>query len=137
MAKMYRASGRDDFKVEKDKCVMYEYFTLNNIPICPLLGKWDTLESFVADLRTGDAFRNATTWPVFLKTCHLTQGSSASTRPLFSKAAAVGEAEHLAKWLASKWVYRADDWERPWRKDGNLLTDHLTPGIILQVCSVH
>lgn len=25
MADMYRASGRDDFKVEKDKCEMYRY----------------------------------------------------------------------------------------------------------------
>jgi len=132
MARLYRESGRDDFKVEKDKCIMYEFLTGNNLPICPLLGRWPTLEGFVADLRTGHAFDNATAWPVFLKTCHLTQGSSASTRPLFSKAAAVGAAEDLAAWLATKWEYRADDWERPWRKDGNLLTDHLTPGIILQ-----
>eukprot|EP00038_Savillea_parva_P009647 m.184917 g.184917 ORF g.184917 m.184917 type:complete len:458 (+) comp16267_c0_seq1:288-1661(+) len=132
MADKYRTEGRDDFKVEKDKCVMYEFFTGNNLPICPLLGHWSTLDSFVKDLRTGAAFRNATAWPVFLKTCHLTQGSSASTRPLFSMSAAVGAADELAAWLKTKWDYRADDWERPWREDGNLLTDHLTPGIILQ-----
>lgn len=140
MARMYRADNKfDDFKVEKDKCVMYDFLTLNNLPICPLLGKWSTLESFVQDLRAGQAFqKGASMKTVFIKTCHLTQGSSASTRPLAvadyldGKGPAV---DKLATWLASKWTFRADDWERPWRADGNLLTDHLTPGIILQAPS--
>eukprot|EP00037_Helgoeca_nana_P027943 m.324736 g.324736 ORF g.324736 m.324736 type:complete len:469 (+) comp27634_c1_seq4:285-1691(+) len=137
MARKYRADTKfDDFKVEKDKCVMYDFLTLNKLPICPLIEKWDTLEGFVADLRSGALARKVSSWPVFLKTCHLTQGSSASTRPLFKKETEGAAADVLATWLASKWTYRADDWERPWRKDGNLLTDHLTPGIIIQKPSV-
>lgn len=132
MARLYRETGADDFKVEKNKCVMYDFFEGAGLPFCPIIGRWDTLEGFVADLRSGAAFANATSWPVFLKTCHLTQGSSASTRPLFSKGSAVGAADELTRWLTKKWNYRADDWERPWRIDGNLLTDHLVPGIILQ-----
>eukprot|EP00041_Stephanoeca_diplocostata_P027204 m.746217 g.746217 ORF g.746217 m.746217 type:complete len:451 (+) comp23133_c1_seq9:329-1681(+) len=132
MADMYRASGRDDFKVEKDKCEMYRFIQLNKLPHCPMIGYWSTKEAFVQAISDGTAMANATRFPVFLKTCHLTQGSSKSTRPLPSAAWAAENADNLANWLAEKWEYRADDWERPWRVDGNVLTDHLTPGILLQ-----
>jgi len=68
--------GKDGFRIEKDKCAMYRYFTRNGLPMAPLFDlPTRDLEGSSAYLR---ALLNNTRWPVFVKMCHLTQ---VMTRP--------------------------------------------------------
>ena len=67
-----------------------------------------------------------------MKCCHLTQGSAKATIPLLSESKVVSDWSNLEKWIDDKWSYRADDHTRPWRDDGNALTDDLVPGFFLQ-----
>ena len=73
-----------------------------------------------------------TNWPMFIKSCHLTQGSADSTIRIKSRAAIVGAFEELTTWCIDKWGTRADDWYRPWARDMNALTDTLLSGFMLQ-----
>jgi len=130
MAQMYRANKRDDFKVEKDKCEMYRFLKLNKFNFPLILGEWDSKQGFAADFMT--LIDNSTTWPLFLKCCHLTQGSSKSVLLLKNAAHARAQQAMITEWVREKWDFRADDHTRPWREDGNLLTDTLIPGLLLQ-----
>eukprot|EP00040_Diaphanoeca_grandis_P004935 m.30665 g.30665 ORF g.30665 m.30665 type:complete len:485 (-) comp16326_c0_seq1:61-1515(-) len=132
MAKLLKEDSRDDFKVEKDKCEMYRFFGRNNLPVVPVLGFWNSSESLLKEMHSGKAFDNVKSWPIWVKACHLTQGSSHGIRMLKSREYIEENWEELETWIAEKWVYRADDWERPWREDGNLITSTLTPGWMLQ-----
>mmetsp|Transcript_3339 Transcript_3339/g.12090 ORF Transcript_3339/g.12090 Transcript_3339/m.12090 type:complete len:504 (+) Transcript_3339:160-1671(+) len=136
MASLLVNEGRDDANIEKDKCQMYSFLQLNKLPIVPLLGSvWRDDQQFVKDMCTSDDTElGISAYPVFVKSCHLTQGSSKGTtmirsRPQLDQLCTSGQ---LEKWVEEKWVYRANDWERPWRKEGNMLTDNLKPGFILQ-----
>jgi len=140
MAKAMKEEGRDDFKVEKDRGNMYDFFANNNLPICKVLQKWDNLERFIEDMKSGAIEALALKqpegeqWPIFVKATHLTQSSSAATM-------AIKSPEHLqqkidsgslASWVKTKWAYRSNDFDRAWVKEGNMLTDSLTPGLLVQ-----
>merc|ERR1711998_383172 len=73
-------------------------------------------------------------WPMFVKACHLTQSSPQGTMFLKSKADLEKKADSgaLDKWIDKKWDYRSDDFDRPWRREGNLITDSLTPRFLVQ-----
>mmetsp|Transcript_1502 Transcript_1502/g.2062 ORF Transcript_1502/g.2062 Transcript_1502/m.2062 type:complete len:480 (-) Transcript_1502:137-1576(-) len=132
MADMFDESGRDDFKIEKDKCEMYRFFTRNKFRTATIFGYWDDYEKFTRDLFADKAIPANATWPVFFKCCHLTQGSSESTRMLKSKDWVHKNEKEMTAFIKEKWIYRADDWERPWAKHMNKLTDSLIPGIMVQ-----
>jgi len=133
MAEMYEgAEHRDDFRIEKDKCQMYKFFTQNGFRTAKIYGYWDDYQKFTEDLFSGVAIPPNSSWPNFFKCCHLTQGSSESTKMLKSEKWLKENKEEMTKFIKEKWEYRADDWERPWAKDMNKLTDSLVPGIMVQ-----
>merc|ERR1711865_318406 len=132
-AQLQLSEGRDDFRVEKDRCAMYEFFRRNNIPICKVLGSWRDQNQMLQSFSNGSFSSAVPTWPVFLKACHLTQSSSKGTRIIKS-------AEHLSQimsedlpaWVGEKWAFRAHDFDRPWVKEGDQLTDALVPSFLVQ-----
>lgn len=133
-AKLQTEEGRDDYRVEKDRCAMYTFFKNNKLPMCDILGRWHDKEQFVADLKSGTVASRATQWPVFLKACHLTQSSSKGTLIIKSAEEMAKQVEDgtLPQWVDKKWHFRAHDFERPWVKEGDQLTEVLKPGILVQ-----
>ena len=97
-----------------------------------ILKHWSSNASAIADFSSGEALSGIDKFPVFLKCCHLTQGSAASVRPVKSKQWVAANREELARWLNEKWTWRADDYLRAWRDDANKLTENIVPGFILQ-----
>eukprot|EP00756_Hemistasia_phaeocysticola_P053409 Hpha_TRINITY_DN29006_c0_g1::TRINITY_DN29006_c0_g1_i1::g.156549::m.156549 len=75
MREALERDGSDDFRVEKDRCEMYRFFARAGIPHVPVLRFWDSLAEVEAAIMSGEAWSSAGEWPVFLKACHLTQGS--------------------------------------------------------------
>jgi len=136
MERMLREFGRDDFKIEKDKCAMYQFFLRNHLPTSPILKEWKSNLTFLDDLRKGRMFNGAQKYPMFVKCCHLTQYSSRSTFKVKSHEWAKANVDHLVQWARDKWILRADDFDRPWREVGNKLTNGLTPGFLLQAPAV-
>eukprot|EP00467_Chlorarachnion_reptans_P008516 CAMPEP_0114507058 /NCGR_PEP_ID=MMETSP0109-20121206/11797_1 /TAXON_ID=29199 /ORGANISM="Chlorarachnion reptans, Strain CCCM449" /LENGTH=455 /DNA_ID=CAMNT_0001685765 /DNA_START=237 /DNA_END=1604 /DNA_ORIENTATION=+ len=132
MSEMWDESRRDDFRIEKDKCEMYRFFTRNKFRTAPIHGYWNSHEKFTEDLFNDKAVPANASWPTFFKCCHLTQGSSESTRMLKSRDWVHAHEHELKRFIKEKWDYRADDWERPWANYLNKLTDSLTPGIMVQ-----
>merc|ERR1719502_2265297 len=140
MAKSLEEEGRDDFRVEKDRCAMTAFFARNNLPMCGVLGTWNDVDSFKEAVNSGavaalaEGQPTGEQWPMFIKACHLTQSSSSGTMFLKSKADAEEKAASgaLDEWIDAKWAYRADDFDRPWRREGNMITDSLTPRFLVQ-----
>ncbi len=132
MAQMLRDEKRDDFKIEKDKCKMMYFFEKNGFPMPRVIKVWNVKSDFVLEMEAPDALLGKQSFPVFLKCCHLTQGSSKSTIRLPSLEYVRRHMRYLRRWIDNKWVYRSDDWERSWRAEGNALTDSLRPGFLLQ-----
>ena len=132
MAKALEEEGRDDFRIEKDKCEMYRWFVKNGFLTAKIHGYWDNEDKFLDDIYNGRAVPEGSHWPVFFKCCHLTQGSSKSTKMIKSKEYLTSYKRSFTNFVREKWAYRANDWERPWATDMNKLTDSLTPGIMLQ-----
>ena len=62
------------------RCVMSSFFERNQLPMVAILRNWTDHRNFTADMRSGAAVRDVTTWPIFIKFCHLTQGSARSVR---------------------------------------------------------
>ena len=131
MSKLLKKYGRDDFRVEKDRCEMYRFFKRNNIPHADVLAYWSPKEDITVQLSSG-ILNTITRWPAFVKACHLTQGSMKATIALESEDWVTNNIVHVKSWTASKLNRFADDWERPWRAEGNSLTDTLKPGLMLQ-----
>ncbi|GAB5357019.1 hypothetical protein AAMO2058_000337800 [Amorphochlora amoebiformis] len=132
MASMLEEQHRDDFKVEKDKCVMMGFFQKNKFPMPKVLKVWRVKQDTIRDLKQDSHhLLEGTEYPVFLKCCHLTQGSSKSTIAIKSPAQIRRTWSTLLRWINIKWDYRSDDWERPWAKDMNKLTDSLLPGYVI------
>ena len=132
MAEMFDESGADGFKIEKDKCEMYRFFTRNGFLTSQIHGYWDDKDRFLDEVYGGTAIPNGAKWPIFIKSCHLTQGSSKSTYMLKSEDYLKKYRSWFVSFVEDKWSFRADDFERPWADDMNKLTDSLTPGIMLQ-----
>ena len=59
---------------------MSSFFERNQLPMVAILRNWTDHRNFTADMRSGAAVRDVTTWPIFIKFCHLTQGSARSVR---------------------------------------------------------
>lgn len=138
MGMWHEKKGWDDYRVEKDKCTMYSWLKLNNFPHVPLhfepdTGKpWRSEEKFIEDMRSGSAYTGTKNWPLWIKACHLTQGSAESTRPIKNAEWISENIDALDVWAKAKWDFQANDWEREWRDEGNALTDGLPKGFLLQ-----
>merc|ERR1711907_845724 len=132
--------GWDDYRVEKDKCTMYSWLKLNNFPHVALhfdpdagpQTPWRSEDKFIADMRDGRAYEGTQSWPIWVKACHLTQGSAESTRPLKNAEWITENIDQFDVWAKSKWNYVANDWEREWRDEGNALTADIPKGFLLQ-----
>ena len=154
MATRLLENGRDDFSIEKDKCAMQDFLARHQFPMGPVLGTWRInsttsvaegsngpshdaaaealIETVLDEITSGrifDANPNAPQ-PFFLKCCHLTQASAESVRPLRRRdfVGNPSKRDELRRWLKLKMYYVVDDFERPWRKLGNLLTGSLRQG---------
>mmetsp|Transcript_14409 Transcript_14409/g.34237 ORF Transcript_14409/g.34237 Transcript_14409/m.34237 type:complete len:487 (+) Transcript_14409:251-1711(+) len=133
MGAQLRALGRDDFRIEKDKCKMYSFFQRNRLPTVHVLNVWYTHSEFLDQMYSGVAFQNTSHWPVFIKFCHLTQGSMLSTRRIKSNEYLHQNWKEIVAWVDSKWNLHADDITRPWREYSNELTDFVPPGVLVQL----
>lgn len=151
MHTLLSTAGADDYRVEKDKCEMYRFFNRSGLPYSAILAEWNDPRAMAAELTQlrvrNDSSRGsshassvferheaAQGWPLFLKCCHLTQGSMQSTRALRSRAWLEKHADEVLQWAAEKFEARADDkWRATqWRTAGNALTAVLRPGFLLQ-----
>lgn len=155
MKRQLDEAGLDGYRLEKDKCEMYRFFLRNRFRLARIRGFWQSqpkdwtrdqkdhakaLRQFLKVLASADDPETellprddeALNWPVFIKSCHLTQGSADSTIRVKSRAAIVDGFDELTDWCMDKWSTRADDWYRPWAAEMNALTDTLLPGFMLQ-----
>ncbi|CAE8605133.1 unnamed protein product, partial [Polarella glacialis] len=142
---LLQKSGRDDFKIEKDKCALINFFRRNNFPISPVLGHWTSNETLLEDLGTGKILGANSVWPVFLKCCHLTAGAMESVVRIGKdgswataealKISTTKKTSGLEAWINEVWLQRADDELRVWRRLNNRLTDTVTPGFVMQTAA--
>jgi len=134
-AKLLQEEGRDDYKVEKDRCAMYNFFSKNNLPICKVLGQWQSQDKIIDALQSGEVKQLAGgDFPIFLKACHLTQSSSRGTYIISSEEKLDEKVKDktLESWINQKWNFRANDFERVWVNEGNMLTNAVKPAILVQ-----
>jgi hypothetical protein len=132
MYRQYEQTGRMDYRLEKDRCAQFEFFRNNRIPHPKIQRMWHSLEGILDEVESGAAVETMEHWPIFFKACHLTQRSSLGTFPLSSKKDFEEKKPELVQWINDKWVYRSRDVDRPWQKEGDAITDALTPGFIVQ-----
>jgi len=120
---------RDDFKVEKEKCVMMNFLSANNISHPRVVGTWYDQAAFN---RTVDALPLMDTpWPLFIKACHLTTGGAQSVQMWKSSAWVKEHREEIEKWTQAKRAYDEHD-GRQWREYHKAMVSTLTPGFLLQ-----
>jgi len=133
MVDQLKTSGYDDFKVEKDKCEMYGFLQRNNLPFVPLLGMWtdkQTLLDYLEELRREI---NKHQFPLWLKSCHLTQGDDAGRRIIKREDLADPlRFEKLKAWVSGKWEQRPNDDARAWSNDAKKILDTLQPRFLIQ-----
>jgi len=132
MHRQYAESGRMDYRIEKDRCAQFHFFRRNAIKHPEIKKTWYNREQLVADIESGAAVETMDHWPIFFKACHLTQRSSLGTFPISSMEAYQKQKPELLQWVNDKWVYRSRDVDRPWQKEGDALTDELTPAFLVQ-----
>jgi len=148
MFRSWQTVKRDDFKIEKNKCDMYRFFVRNDLPTTAIHRYWHDNVSILNDLATGDMFKQVTSWPIFLKCCHLSMGSADSVLRIKSRRqqgdAWVYEAKtvkgklhlksdkEIADWVRTKFGYKAIDKGRSWQASADKLTSDMAPGFMLQ-----
>lgn len=132
MYKQFVDSGRMDYRIEKDRCAQFHFFRRNHIAHPAIQKTWYSKEQLLEDVESSAAVQDQEHWPAFFKACHLTQRSSLGTFPLANLTAFHKQKPQLVKWINDKWEYRSRDVDRPWQKEGDALTDQLTPAFILQ-----
>jgi len=129
----------DDFRFEKNKCDMYDWYMLNQFRHARIYHRWSARgewgtppvghEAVMADLI---ANRSGVAYPSYFKACHITQGWAHSTRRVKSYKWLHDNRAMLDEWLGRLWGMHADDWERPWVVAHNAMTDTLGPGMLIQ-----
>jgi hypothetical protein len=133
--KLQRLDGRDDFRIEKSKCDMLRFFERNGLPTPPVLGfYWTPREAghALSEHSVGQNQNHSGSWPLFVKACHLTQGSLKSVRKVHSAAEVRNDTPQLLCWLRRMFSMRADDSDRMWTRESNELTDVIAPGFAIQ-----
>uniref|UniRef100_A0A7S3YYT8 ATP-grasp domain-containing protein n=1 Tax=Lotharella globosa TaxID=91324 RepID=A0A7S3YYT8_9EUKA len=133
MVKQLKDKGRDDYKVEKDKCEMYGHFARNDIPYVPLLGMWETEESLITYLKQLRSEVGKHTFPLWLKSCHLTQGDDAG-RIKIGKSDLESDSKFnkIIDWVKTKWQQVPNDNARAWSNDAAVILEALTPRFLIQ-----
>eukprot|EP00468_Gymnochlora_sp_CCMP2014_P015275 CAMPEP_0167770420 /NCGR_PEP_ID=MMETSP0110_2-20121227/17920_1 /TAXON_ID=629695 /ORGANISM="Gymnochlora sp., Strain CCMP2014" /LENGTH=339 /DNA_ID=CAMNT_0007659617 /DNA_START=350 /DNA_END=1366 /DNA_ORIENTATION=- len=136
MSEQLRQQSRDDFKVEKDKCEMYGFFERNNIPFVPLVGMWDTKEGLVEYLekmRDSKEHQEKYVFPLWLKSCHLTQGDDAGRIRITKKDLADEKKfREVVGWIRLKWAQKPNDDARAWSDDAKIILHSLKPRFLIQ-----
>jgi len=132
MYRRLRDDDRMDYRVEKDRCALFEFLRRNEIAHPKVKKMWYSREEIVADVESGAAVELMENWPVFFKACHLTQQSSEGTYPISTREKFENKKDDLIDFINKKWVYRARDVDRPWQKEGDAITDVLTPSFLIQ-----
>jgi hypothetical protein len=141
MLEKMRADPRaDDFRMEKNKCDMYDWYALNGFRAMRVIyrwsarGEWGTSPASGAQQVVTDLLENRTghDFPMYLKMCHLTQGWQRATRRLKSREELEANRAEVEDWIGKLWAVHPDDWERPWAAAHNMLTDTLSPGALVQ-----
>mmetsp|Transcript_21917 Transcript_21917/g.31738 ORF Transcript_21917/g.31738 Transcript_21917/m.31738 type:complete len:409 (+) Transcript_21917:85-1311(+) len=132
MYRQFQATGRMDYRLEKDRCAMIEFFRNNNIPHPAVKKMWYSKEAVIEDLKSGAIEKMVDNFPIFLKACHLTQQSSDGTFSIKTPAALKDNEENILKFINHRWDYRSRDVDRPWQDKGDKLTDALTPSYEIQ-----
>jgi len=125
MRRNLEVHGRDDFKIEKSKCVMTRFLQRNAFPIPPILSIWNT-SSLPSELN--EASCPSAPLPLFVKACHLTQGHLHS----WSRVERCDQLPELKAWMEAIFNTVADDHKRMWAEDADKLTAKLEPGFFLQ-----
>jgi len=121
------------FKIEKDKCAMLDFFQSNDINIPKVIGIYHDRKDLYAALNKIKASSPMYNYPLFLKGCHLTQGSDRGTVPAFARNfTQVNFKRYLIPWVDAKWDQRPQDRDRPWTDVMNRLLARLEPGIAIQ-----
>jgi hypothetical protein len=137
-AQLRRVPLRDDFRIEKDKCVMQRFLETAGVPIAPMLGFTENVSLFrdeLLSLRLHSKYTRSagSTTRFFAKACHLTQASAGGVRRIGTEAWVRENADALSEWLSdSTSSGKTDDWRRPWRLAGNAITFGLRPGFFVQ-----
>lgn len=133
MAQMYREiPHRDDFKIEKNKCDMYSFFKRQSLPFAPIINQYTDLSLLSSAWDSDTVFPFNQTFPVVVKSCHITQGIMRSTMVLPTAQYVRDNKKFIKDWFEEKWNVRPDDWTRPWYREGNEITQQLAPGIFFQ-----
>eukprot|EP00041_Stephanoeca_diplocostata_P029834 m.889017 g.889017 ORF g.889017 m.889017 type:complete len:491 (-) comp23642_c0_seq1:575-2047(-) len=133
----FERDKQDGFRIEKDKCAMYQFFEMNKLPSPPVLGYWDSTDTFLTDLASGKAYSQLGVkdwhWPIVIKFCHLTQGWALSSKLIKNEQEIQNTWNNsLKEWVEEKWALWPDDPHRPWREEANILGNGLTRGVMLQ-----
>jgi len=123
-----------NFRIEKSKCFMYDFFKRHDIPHVPVLGQWSSKENFWSWIKSGDA-----TFPLIVKFCHLTQGGQAwkgyeeiSGNSFFIKDAESVKSDLFHKWVNVGWDIVPADPGRVWEPNMKGPLESLEKGIFVQ-----
>eukprot|EP00471_Norrisiella_sphaerica_P014086 CAMPEP_0184503846 /NCGR_PEP_ID=MMETSP0113_2-20130426/52130_1 /TAXON_ID=91329 /ORGANISM="Norrisiella sphaerica, Strain BC52" /LENGTH=490 /DNA_ID=CAMNT_0026893411 /DNA_START=117 /DNA_END=1589 /DNA_ORIENTATION=+ len=134
LASNYKNKKWQDFRIEKDKCAMFEFLKYNGLPHVDWIDMFQR-ESDFSDMMSQmrRLVRNESEFPIFIKSCHITTGAAKSVRKI-SDATALSDENWLEieHWAAKMWNYRSNDWERIWAAPFNFLCSRLEPGFMVQ-----
>lgn len=125
-------NGSMDYRLEKDRCAMFEFLSRNKIKHPKVAKMWYTREKMISDVTSGKVTKMMKNWPIFFKACHLTQRSSGGTFAVKDSEKYEEVTQDIVNFVNDKWVYRSRDVDRPWQKEGDAITDALTPSFLVQ-----
>jgi len=69
---------------------------------------------------------------VYIKACHLTQGSDNGTLRVIMSEATDSTMEEVSEWVRTKFRQKPSDFWRPWSKEMNKLLAVIRPGVMIQ-----
>eukprot|EP00467_Chlorarachnion_reptans_P024420 CAMPEP_0114514314 /NCGR_PEP_ID=MMETSP0109-20121206/16084_1 /TAXON_ID=29199 /ORGANISM="Chlorarachnion reptans, Strain CCCM449" /LENGTH=330 /DNA_ID=CAMNT_0001694339 /DNA_START=257 /DNA_END=1246 /DNA_ORIENTATION=+ len=117
-----------DFRVEKDKCAMYQFVHANGFPHCPIFKEWDNVQDFAVEggkIRRENCMGSKN---CFVKMCHITMGHLNSAKRIKE---ALPWSDYI-EWAEHLWHKRPIDWDRTWGPYFDQLTSTLKPRVMIQ-----
>jgi len=149
----------EDYKIEKDKCSMFEFLGGNGLPHVPWVSilryninkennkpvndntnsvqegedharYYQNLTAMLTRMK--QILSSATEFPMFIKSCHITTGAAKSVYRIMDKSHVQQRWPEIESWAYRMWRYRSNDWERQWAIPFNTLTAQLQPGFMIQ-----
>mmetsp|Transcript_29961 Transcript_29961/g.63172 ORF Transcript_29961/g.63172 Transcript_29961/m.63172 type:complete len:520 (+) Transcript_29961:40-1599(+) len=133
----FQRSGRQDFRIEKDRCEMERFIIGNGFPATELKGVWRDRSKLAAELEL--LFRENEEWPLIFKVCHITIGEYDAAWASFNQSGSVTEIkkgfsslEQAMRRVDSLWDVKPTDNTRPWMSYFDPLTNLLQPGVMVQ-----